>query len=52
VYIQPDQKEKFVCRRGEIRAIVRHLLPGTIARYMARSKEKPKGIRVVVCPAQ
>lgn len=46
--IRPGQGEAFDAKLEEIRAGEKHLLPGTVARYIARSEEKPEDVQIVL----
>ncbi|HEY0757204.1 MAG TPA: helix-turn-helix domain-containing protein [Ktedonobacteraceae bacterium] len=46
--IKPGQSENFDKRLKEIHAGQKHLLPGTVARYFSRSKEKPDDVQIVL----
>jgi excisionase family DNA binding protein len=46
--IKDGQGERFDAKLEEIRAGEKHLLPGTVARYIARSEEKPEDVQIVL----
>jgi len=46
--IKDGQGERFDAKLEEIRAEEKHLLPGTVARYIARSEEKPEDVQMVL----
>jgi hypothetical protein len=46
--IKPGQSDNFDKKLKEIHANKKHLLPGTVARYMSRSKKKPDDIQIVL----
>src|SRR5579883_951797 len=46
--IRDGQGERFDAKLEEIRAEEKHLLPGTVARYIARSEEKPEDVQMVL----
>lgn len=46
--IRPGQEDKLDQKLEEIRAAEKHLLPGTVARYIARSEDKPENVQMVL----
>ncbi len=48
VSIRPGQEDKLAQKLEEIRADEKHLLPGTVARYIARNEEKPEDVQIVL----
>ena len=46
--IKAGQGKRFDAKLEEIRAAEKHLLPGTVARYIARSEEKPEDVQIVL----
>lgn len=46
--IKPGQSDNFDRKLKEIHAGAKHFLPGTVARYIARSEEKPDDIQIVL----
>src|SRR5579883_1303760 len=46
--IKAGQGKRFDAKLEEIRAAEKHLLPGTVARYIARSEEKPEDVQMVL----
>ena len=46
--IRAGQEKRFDAKLEEIRAGEKHLLPGTVARYIARSEEKPEDVQIVL----
>lgn len=48
VNVRPEQGEKLNQKLEEMRVGEKHLLPGTVARYIARSEEKPDEVQIVL----
>ncbi len=48
VSIRPGQGDKLDQKLEEMRADAKHLLPGTVARYIARNEEKPEDVQIVL----
>jgi excisionase family DNA binding protein len=48
VHIRPGQGEILDQKLEEMRVDERHLLPGTVARYIARNEEKPDEVQIVL----
>lgn len=48
VRLLKGQSEEFERRLAEIRSHEKHLLPGTVARYIARGRGKPEDIQIVL----
>ena len=48
VPLRPGQHDRFDKKLKEIHADEKHLLPGTVARYIARSEAKPDDIQIVL----
>lgn len=46
--LRPGQENKLNQKLEEIRADEKHLLPGTVARYIARNEEKPEDVQIVL----
>ena len=46
--IRTGQRDNFAKKLDEIHADEKHLLPGTVARYIARSEAKPDDIQIVL----
>jgi excisionase family DNA binding protein len=48
VRVRPGQGRRLEAKLEEIRAGGKHLLPGTIARYIVRGEEKPDEVQIVL----
>lgn len=48
VHLRPGQEKTLDQKLEEVRADAKHLLPGTVARYIARSEKKPEDVQIVL----
>ena len=46
--VLPGQQSAFERKLEEIRSGQKHLLPGTVGRYIARSEEKPDDVQIIL----
>ena len=46
--MRPGQGERLDAKLEEIRAAETHLLPGTVARYIARNRGRPDDVQIVL----